>query len=49
MYNISDLEGMKFKELKRLAREKNISRRWTCKVIGGRSIFLGHLSLIQNL
>ncbi|XP_021917943.1 uncharacterized protein LOC110828981 isoform X2 [Zootermopsis nevadensis] len=31
MYDISELEGMKFKELKRLAREKNISRRWTCK------------------
>jgi hypothetical protein len=33
MYTKSELENMTFKELKRLAREKNISQCWTCKVI----------------
>lgn len=31
MFTKSQLEAMKFKELRRLAK-KNISRRWTCKV-----------------
>ena len=33
MYTKSELEGMTFKELKRLAREKSISQCWTSKVI----------------
>jgi hypothetical protein len=34
---------MTFKELKRLAKEKNFSRRWTSKVIRGHDIFVGNL------
>jgi hypothetical protein len=32
MFTKSQLEAMKFNELRRLAKEKNISRRWTSKV-----------------
>jgi len=33
MYTKSELEGMTFKELKRLARKNSISQCWTSKVI----------------